>query len=336
MTLPAAETDRLRALLEQITPGPWEVSLADVISITQTNGLWKGLPIVDLVCSEEDADVGLRRIDAEFIAAARNALPALLEERDALRAELAGVAGEHETALNRLHAAEATVAQQAREQVETIEELRHDSRQNGDPINLTPYIWGTMKYMLTEEERLAFGVRTDLAMSLNVVRALDGFKSRADIVDGLLRAERDAKYQLELRLAAAEATVARLDAEKAALAKELGLLNRANKRAVECVERELGHDWFTAHAQFVDDITLNLAIDLSATLRAWQSETERAEAAESRLRAREAEQAQLRKALEAADEFTYPEISRGPAWANWVVMRELVESALALPAGPPA
>lgn len=82
MTLPAAETDRLRALLEQITPGPWEAQDAGAGAGA---GSVAGVVAGDRVVVEHDF---VSSNNAEFIAAARNALPALLEERDALLAQV--------------------------------------------------------------------------------------------------------------------------------------------------------------------------------------------------------------------------------------------------------
>lgn len=70
--------DELRRLEKATTPGPWEFVPAGIIAPKRWVIYWSDQPsqIEDLL------------VDAPFIAAARNALPHLLDERDALRAEL--------------------------------------------------------------------------------------------------------------------------------------------------------------------------------------------------------------------------------------------------------
>jgi hypothetical protein len=94
-----AERDELRRLCEAATQGPWKYNGVDGIDQLTDSG--KGYPldlypdskVVVAGIAEEFADVRgiIRDEDGDLIAAARNALPALLDEADARDAEIAGL-----------------------------------------------------------------------------------------------------------------------------------------------------------------------------------------------------------------------------------------------------
>lgn len=79
----AIDYDALRELADRATPGPWEVNVGDLdgdITVHHNQGVrasvaWFGM-----------APAPYSREDAAFIAAARTALPALLDENTALQA----------------------------------------------------------------------------------------------------------------------------------------------------------------------------------------------------------------------------------------------------------
>lgn len=90
------EIDNLRALEAAARPGPWTTTKSTWKSKADPNYTWSASGI------EQDEDVfgnmasaiayaqstgQIRNEDAQFIAAARNALPGLLDELEALRAE---------------------------------------------------------------------------------------------------------------------------------------------------------------------------------------------------------------------------------------------------------
>lgn len=81
----------LRAAMEAATPGPWHTN-------TECPGLccWHIFPSVPMFGAGEDAPIVMgecSETDAKFMAMARNSLPSLLAERDALREALCWTAG---------------------------------------------------------------------------------------------------------------------------------------------------------------------------------------------------------------------------------------------------
>ena len=78
------ETESVKALLEGVTPGPWEA-----LDWEHENGgtdwnVWGPKRTNHTVASDLSGDFG-SEADARFIAASRQLVPALLSERDALR-----------------------------------------------------------------------------------------------------------------------------------------------------------------------------------------------------------------------------------------------------------
>jgi hypothetical protein len=55
-----------------------------------------------------------------------------------------------------------------------------DSRSHGDPVNLTPYIWPTLKMYTTPAERLSWGISEDRSMQINLMRFADHLRTHAD------------------------------------------------------------------------------------------------------------------------------------------------------------
>jgi len=55
-----------------------------------------------------------------------------------------------------------------------------DSRNAGDPIDLTPSVWPTLRMLLTAEQRDEFGVREDASMQINIMRAVRGLSDKLD------------------------------------------------------------------------------------------------------------------------------------------------------------
>lgn len=85
MTGQQIDRDRLRELAENATPGPWEVDrMGDLVSVPgrekdrHGGHIFIGTATGDATASDEDT---------EFIAAARNAVPALLDMLDQAEAE---------------------------------------------------------------------------------------------------------------------------------------------------------------------------------------------------------------------------------------------------------
>lgn len=77
----------------------------------------------------------------------------------------------------------------------SFDEPERDSRKNGDPINLTPYIWTALKYSgLTDEDLVEFGISVDRSMSINLSRALTGLVEQRKT----LRAQSDPSLRHEL------------------------------------------------------------------------------------------------------------------------------------------
>lgn len=69
----------------------------------------------------------------------------------------------------------------------SFSEPEQDSSKNGDPINLTPYIWTALKYSgLTDDDLFTFGVSVDRSMSINLNRVLTGLiEQRAQLTKEL-------------------------------------------------------------------------------------------------------------------------------------------------------
>lgn len=100
--------DQLRALADAATPGPWEyewdedegeITVRAGTARADEDGSAPGSYVTtDMILEREDAwpeDSGEQyAADAEFIAAARTAVPALLDENAALRARIAAVDAE--------------------------------------------------------------------------------------------------------------------------------------------------------------------------------------------------------------------------------------------------
>lgn len=79
------ERERLRRLAEAATPGPWVVrNWHDWSSVIHEGASWRAVAgrIGEDLAEPKD---GQRSLDAAFIAAARSAVPALLDEVDRLR-----------------------------------------------------------------------------------------------------------------------------------------------------------------------------------------------------------------------------------------------------------
>jgi hypothetical protein len=78
-------TEAIEALLKDVTPGPWgRNTRAQVGPVSQEDDQSYGM-ICDSVCELDYSDHW--EADSHFIAAARELVPALLAERDALKAE---------------------------------------------------------------------------------------------------------------------------------------------------------------------------------------------------------------------------------------------------------
>ena len=90
MTGQQIDRDRLRELAENATPGPWEASNTTVAAITGPGGCGgcSGLlsPAHEPSCYWSEI-AGACEADAEFIAASRQAVPALLDMLDQAEAE---------------------------------------------------------------------------------------------------------------------------------------------------------------------------------------------------------------------------------------------------------
>lgn len=93
------DTDELRRLLEAATPGPWDLAGTDGMGFAVHRGEHE---TVALYCDRDDA---------ALIAAAVNALPGLLDENAALRAQVA----ELRAAVERVEALSSKVARAADE-----------------------------------------------------------------------------------------------------------------------------------------------------------------------------------------------------------------------------
>jgi hypothetical protein len=77
---PQNDLDELQRLLDAATPGEW---LAASAHLDRDDGNWSIMvvnPIMPVVVGCSDDTVYLSRADAEFIAAAHNAMPALIAE----------------------------------------------------------------------------------------------------------------------------------------------------------------------------------------------------------------------------------------------------------------
>lgn len=81
----APDLDALKELLAKATPGPWKISLTDDTSIINADR--REVCTADGDYNSPD-DWPLMEANAALIVAAVNSLPALLSERDALRAGL--------------------------------------------------------------------------------------------------------------------------------------------------------------------------------------------------------------------------------------------------------
>lgn len=81
------EITRLRALADAATPGPWkrDVSELDVFAVD------RGLPQTIVSANDYGISVQQTMCDIAFIAAARTAIPALLDEIERLRATRRGI-----------------------------------------------------------------------------------------------------------------------------------------------------------------------------------------------------------------------------------------------------
>lgn len=98
MTQIDTSTEAVEALLKDVTPGPWEYNARKQVGpISQEDDQSYGM-ICDAVC-ELDYTYHWRS-DARFIAAARELVPALLAERDALRAEVERLKAQVDTTWN--------------------------------------------------------------------------------------------------------------------------------------------------------------------------------------------------------------------------------------------
>lgn len=94
----------LRALCEGASPAPWNVESDSELSIFCAD---EERPRIARVDPDRDDDEDVPEdeaesynCDAEFIAAARDALPALLDEVERLRAEVARIRGEAERVID--------------------------------------------------------------------------------------------------------------------------------------------------------------------------------------------------------------------------------------------
>lgn len=96
-----AELATIEALANAATPGPWRVDRGDVVADEPCVGV---VGIAEVMGAREEAD-------ATFIAAARQAVPALVAEARRLRAELAELSDESDT--NEAHAQQAEEQRQA-------------------------------------------------------------------------------------------------------------------------------------------------------------------------------------------------------------------------------
>jgi len=100
-----AELLELRALAEAATPGPWDCDSVDIWNLTDAGqGFEPGRYVdsIDIVsgrCEECGTYQGVKRdSDAAFIAAARSAVPALLDRVEALEAEAVKLRAVYEAA----------------------------------------------------------------------------------------------------------------------------------------------------------------------------------------------------------------------------------------------
>jgi hypothetical protein len=90
VTIPKAKIEELRALAEKATPGPWTVEVGlDADDVRARPSL--NCSIATAQRCEED--------DARFIAAAREALPALLDEVERLERRLGAMEASHAAVL---------------------------------------------------------------------------------------------------------------------------------------------------------------------------------------------------------------------------------------------
>ena len=88
--LPLAELPALRALAEKATPGPWRQHLVDDTTVIDEAGNTVAQTFPDGGLDDDvdfATDTEQREHDAAFIATARTALPAALDEIERLRAE---------------------------------------------------------------------------------------------------------------------------------------------------------------------------------------------------------------------------------------------------------
>ena len=93
MTAHPIDTEALRRLADQATPGPWIVdNMGDLISVPEREKsryggcIFIGTATGDAAAADEDT---------EFISVARTAVPALLDENAALRARIKAVQDVH-------------------------------------------------------------------------------------------------------------------------------------------------------------------------------------------------------------------------------------------------